>query len=129
MTTSDIRIRMAWIIYGLVIIYITVLDSVGMIEIGSSAFMILIVCLYKITILVGVYCYVFNIAIFRSSVWRFIFWFTLILTGANTFSLLIRQSEELALIAAISIILMLPAFYALFRYSFDTHPVWSKPKD
>jgi len=118
--------KIAWNIYGVLIILFTLLGLVVAINTGNALIVTLISSAFTILYLSGLYGYVYHKAIWKPSGWRFLFWLNVASIGLRSLLLLFSPTTEVVIDVIFGAVFSLPMLYALYQYSSSSYTVWGE---
>ena len=118
--------KIAWTIYGVLIILFTLLGLGSAISTGNSLIVTLIGSAFTVLYLSGLYGYVYNKAIWKPSGWRFLFWLNVVSIGLRSLLLLYSPTTEVVIDVVFGAVFSLPMLYALYLYSSENFTVWGE---
>ena len=118
--------KIAWIIYGVLIILFTLLGLGAAISTGNALIVTLISSAFTVLYLSGLYGYVYHKAIWTPSGWRFLFWLNVVSIGLRSLLLLFSPTTELVIDVVFGAVFSLPMLYALYQYSSANFTVWGE---
>lgn len=118
--------KIAWNIYGVLIILFTLLGLGMAINTGNALIVTLISIAFTVFYLAGLYGYVYHKAIWKPSGWRFLFWLNVVLIGLRSLLLLFSPTTEVVIDVVFGAFFSLPMLYALYQYSSSSYTVWGE---
>jgi len=118
--------KIAWIIYGVLIILFTLLVLAVAITSGNALIVTIISSAFTIIYLSGLYGFVYKKAIWKASGWRVLFWLNIVSLGLRSLILFTSPATELIIDIAFQILFSIPILYALYKYSSPDNSVWSE---
>jgi len=118
--------KIAWIIYGILIILFTLLGLGVAINTGNALIVTLISSAFTILYLSGLYGYVYHKAIWKPSGWRFLFWFNIVSIGLRSILMLLSPTTEVVIDVVFGAAFSIPMLYALYQYSSSSCTVWGE---
>lgn len=118
--------KIAWIIYGILIILFSLLALVTAIGTDNALIVTLLSSAFTILYLSGLYGYVYHKAIWKPSGWRFLFWLNVVSIGLRSLLLLFAPTAEIIIDVVFGAVFSLPMLYALYQYSSSSNTVWGE---
>ena len=117
--------RELWIVYGIVMLLLTLLGLLSVFFTGQAIVTTLISTVLTLFYLYGLHGYVFGKAHWNRSGWRFMFWLQVVSFSLRALSRMFLPLTNQAIAEYVaSLLLSLPLLYAIYKYSSEDSPLW-----
>jgi hypothetical protein len=122
---NSTRPRIAWLVYSTVLTLGVILGEAVNLRSQAPSAVTLANWVLSLTLLTALWCYSLRRPLGTAKYWRVVFWIVLF---ANVVMLVpvMLAGPEIALVAGGLTLVIIPAYYAAFRYAYRSPELWSR---